>query len=739
MKRIQLLPLVLLLWCGGISLSSGLYFEDINVFLYLIPIALIMGIYYFLRFLCEDFKKKEFISFGGSFLLSLMSFAFLKKIIVPGLYVIMNTIFYRFAITYGITLRTFVQEGTGSVELAVSQIIALITAVTLYLYEKHVPAVVTALPSFVLFITSIAADGVPFEWCTVLYGAALIIFLGMGRRGGNVPRFLLLTVCTAATAVIVGTAFSWADLSEQMWEYRDRIATIGSGQGGSGSVHPASEEKKQIINFGQFNKDGNISYNGTIELRIKTEEAFGAEKLFLRGFIGTTYDRNEWDGFWMGSEVLEDTDDIFTWDKKIKIENVFDKGRYMPYSVNEDQYEELLDRPAGVSSSSSDYLMDGIWFETMGINSKIYDQIHQEIIQGKPYKTVKQAINIVKDYFGNDFQYSLSTGKVRSGVNEVEKFLFYSKKGYCTHFATSAVLIFRVMGIPARLAEGYMISGNKINPDETVDVCDYNAHAWVEIYIEEEGWMPLDVTSYVLGDLTQEMELTEEQRERIRQHQQEQKKQEDKKRKERKEKEEEEQEEEPTPTPVRAADGGGSVELWRLLQDWMKENVHRETAFAAILLLIVCGSGAAAAVIIRRRRNSEKIRREMKSGSYGARLLFVNDQLADFWREAGAPWNYYDSAAQAREIFQHTKKYYHLLLRTSLEEEKKEQVRQYVLSVYESRFGGSGIGEEVFAESMRYLEELLEAIRENTEKKKWKKFRKCSMVRVLEKEMEDKK
>ena len=163
MKRIQLLPLVLLLWCGGISLSSGLYFEDINVFLYLIPIALIMGIYYFLRFLCEDFKKKEFISFGGSFLLSLMSFAFLKKIIVPGLYVIMNTIFYRFAITYGITLRTFVQEGTGSVELAVSQIIALITAVTLYLYEKHVPAVVTALPSFVLFITSIAADGVPFE------------------------------------------------------------------------------------------------------------------------------------------------------------------------------------------------------------------------------------------------------------------------------------------------------------------------------------------------------------------------------------------------------------------------------------------------------------------------------------------------------------------------------------------------------------------------------------------------
>ena len=49
MKRIQLLPLVVLIWCGGISLSSGLYFEDVNIVLYLLPIALMMGIYYFLQ------------------------------------------------------------------------------------------------------------------------------------------------------------------------------------------------------------------------------------------------------------------------------------------------------------------------------------------------------------------------------------------------------------------------------------------------------------------------------------------------------------------------------------------------------------------------------------------------------------------------------------------------------------------------------------------------------------------
>ncbi len=419
----------------------------------------------------------------------------------------------------------------------------------------------------------------------------------------------------------------------------------------------------------------------------------------------------------------------------IEVENVYDKGRYMPYSVNEDQYEELIGSPAGLVSG--DKFLGGKWGDTLNMDLDLYRRIDREIIQEKKVKTVKQAINIVKDYFGNGFQYSLTPGKLKYGVNEVEKFMFRTKTGYCTHFATSAAMIFRAMGIPARLAEGYMVSGDKIIPDEVVDVCDYNAHAWVEIYIEDEGWMPLDVTSYVLGDLTQEMELTEEQRERIRQHQQEQQRQEEKKRRERKEKEE--QEKEPMRTPARVADGGGAAELWHLVRDWTTENVRRETAFAAILLLIVCGSGAAAVVFIRRRTNLEKIRRKMNSGSYGARLLFVNDQLADFWHEAGAPWDYYDSAVQAGQIFQQTKKYYHLLLRASLEEEKKEQVRQYVIYVYKSRFAEEGIGGEAFAESMRYLGELLEVIRENAEKKKWKKFRKCSMVRVLEKEMEDKK
>lgn len=722
LKRMQLLPLIFMLWCGGMSLSSGLYFQEINDALYLLPIGLMMGIYYSLRALFRQVERGEFFCFGGSFLLSLLSFSILRTIIIPGFCVIVNTLSYRLNMAYGLALGSLDQKGTGSVELAVCQVIAFVTVLSLYLYEKHLPAAVTALPSFLLFITSIAADGVPYEACTIVYGASLIIFLGMGRRGGNVPQFLLLSACTVVTAVVVASSFSWADVSERMWEYRDQIVTIGGGGGAGLSDDSVPEKERHMINFGQFNKDGDITYNGTIELRIKTEETFGAEKLFLRGFIGTVYHHNEWEGFWMDSDMAaEKADDIFDWDQKIKLENVYDKGLYKPYSVIADQQEELLSRPAGLSSLKG--FEDGIWLDTMEMSSQLYDRITEEIIQKKKHKTVKQAINIVKDYFGDGFQYSLSPGKMESGVDEVEKFLFQTKKGYCTHFATSAVLIFRIMGIPARLAEGYMVSGDKIIPDETTDVYDYNAHAWVEIYINREGWMPLDVTSYVLGDLMEQNEWEVEQRQRQRERQ----------KQEHRDQTEKEQEE---PTPVSAALGGGMGGFWHPVRNWAKGFFDRTVILSIVLLLIVCGSCAVTAVFLCRRRTYEKIKREMRTGSYGKRLLFVNDRLADFWRETGAPWDYHDSGGLAKKIFWQTKDYYHLLLRTSLEKEKKEQTRRYVLSVYESRFGEEGITAETFLESMAYLLELVDQIRENAEKKKWKKFRKCSMVRVLEKEME---
>ena len=66
------------------------------------------------------------------------------------------------------------------------------------------------------------------------------------------------------------------------------------------------------------------------------------------------------------------------------------------------------------------------------------------------------------------------------------------------HFATAATLMFRCAGIPDRYVEGYYLSPKEMKlytemSDISYNVLDSNAHCWVEIYIDEIGWFPVEV------------------------------------------------------------------------------------------------------------------------------------------------------------------------------------------------------------------------------------------------------
>ena len=58
------------------------------------------------------------------------------------------------------------------------------------------------------------------------------------------------------------------------------------------------------------------------------------------------------------------------------------------------------------------------------------------------------------------------------------------------HFATTATLLYRSLGYPARFVSGYSAVVEKT----TTLVPDYAAHAWTEIWIDGLGWIPVDVT-----------------------------------------------------------------------------------------------------------------------------------------------------------------------------------------------------------------------------------------------------
>lgn len=151
-------------------------------------------------------------------------------------------------------------------------------------------------------------------------------------------------------------------------------------------------------------------------------------------------------------------------------------------------------------------------------------------VLAKKYAVTSEAekeeyIKAVKKYFDDNFSYTLSPGKVPEGRDFVDYFMNESKKGYCTYFATAATLMFRAAGIPSRYVEGYCVTDNEIKQGDVsrgylytqnsgsiventydkykIPVYDNNAHAWVEIYKDGYGWIPVEVTPGVVYSANQ--------------------------------------------------------------------------------------------------------------------------------------------------------------------------------------------------------------------------------------------
>ncbi len=77
------------------------------------------------------------------------------------------------------------------------------------------------------------------------------------------------------------------------------------------------------------------------------------------------------------------------------------------------------------------------------------------------------------------------------GVPPLVGFVTKTKTGYCQHFAGAMALMARMLGIPARVAAGF-VNGRFANGAWTVT--DHDAHTWVEVWFRGYGWLPFDPT-----------------------------------------------------------------------------------------------------------------------------------------------------------------------------------------------------------------------------------------------------
>lgn len=70
-------------------------------------------------------------------------------------------------------------------------------------------------------------------------------------------------------------------------------------------------------------------------------------------------------------------------------------------------------------------------------------------------------------------------------------FLFERKQGHCEHFATALAVLLRTRGVPARVVGGFY-GGERMIDRYVVRAGD--AHAWVEAWVPERGWVTFDAT-----------------------------------------------------------------------------------------------------------------------------------------------------------------------------------------------------------------------------------------------------
>ncbi|MBI42804.1 DUF3488 and transglutaminase-like domain-containing protein [uncultured Marinobacter sp.] len=80
--------------------------------------------------------------------------------------------------------------------------------------------------------------------------------------------------------------------------------------------------------------------------------------------------------------------------------------------------------------------------------------------------------------------------------NGVDALLFDQRRGFCAHYAGATTFVLRAAGIPARIVVGYQ-GGEAGVDDEYLIVRQYDAHAWVEAWLDGRGWVRVDPTAAI--------------------------------------------------------------------------------------------------------------------------------------------------------------------------------------------------------------------------------------------------
>ena len=139
-----------------------------------------------------------------------------------------------------------------------------------------------------------------------------------------------------------------------------------------------------------------------------------------------------------------------------------------------------------------------------GLDS-LQEEVNRAIAQNRwsADQNAEEITAWIRQYLVENYRYQQNLEPVPDGKDALAYFLLESKTGNSVHFASTAVILYRMFGIPARYVVGYEVPASlfsvQSNGTYTATVQGDQAQAWAEIYVPGIGWMPRDMTPGVIG------------------------------------------------------------------------------------------------------------------------------------------------------------------------------------------------------------------------------------------------
>ena len=466
--------------------------------------------------------RKELILLPAALVVLIIIVCFMRSVLLNGFGALWNEMRDLWAAEQGILLSLAQTDGSG---LWLASILLGLFLAALSLALSRTPT----LASVLLILLTVAASLVHVTLWLILSAGISLLLLAWQKNTVSAVNFLLLGAVVLGIAALVLQAGTMQNLS----------------QAAKDALHQWRYEKTEILPEGDLTKPL-PSADGTEAILSVTSDK--TDTLYLRGFVGDTYENGTWSA--LDAENAANEKDLFYWlhengfypqsqfalsaaqtaeyeTETIQISNLSTCSlyRYEPFSVlptYAGTSKNLL-LPSAVKTSGWSGERE-YSYTVIADASSILPQILDDLQQNEANGAYLQLESAYRDFVDS---YALAvpqefTGEMGSLLEETKQNLNFSgaltkeeaqlcalsfletcfdgnpslpldstAKGTTYQYATVAALALRYYGIPTRYVEGFTV---KTQENSNISVTNENAGAWVEVYQDGVGWLPLALT-----------------------------------------------------------------------------------------------------------------------------------------------------------------------------------------------------------------------------------------------------